>query len=80
MSIFGAEPNRSAPESWVTVSYSVRRPGNAAWEQGLATFKAAQESRREADQVVRGHRIYAEQEYIGTVSNLIGSTRSVERS
>ncbi len=48
---------------WKTVSYTVRRPGNAAWETGLQTLAAAKRSLLEANRDVEpGHAIYAEQE------------------
>lgn len=70
---------QSAPEQWETTSYTVRRPGCTAWRQGIATFAAAQRERRAAEQVVQGHRIYAEQEYVGDLPELTGETRIVDR-
>lgn len=70
---------QSAPESWATESYTVRRPGNTAWEDGLNTFAAAEKSRDIANRQAPGHRIYAEQVYIGDISSMRGQTRAVER-
>ena len=30
-----------APEVWETTSYTVRRPGNTAWVQGIQTYAQA---------------------------------------
>lgn len=68
---------QAAPESWETVSYTVRRPGNAAWESNISTFDAAQRSRDEADRVCRpGHQVYAHQRGLGLMT---GKTRIVSR-
>lgn len=69
-----------APEVWETTSYTVRRPGNTAWVQGIQTYAQARAECRAADQVVPGHRVYAEQRYVGDLASLRGKTRTVERS
>jgi hypothetical protein len=78
-SISNSYERQAAPEQWATVSYTVRRPGCAAWLQGITTYAEARQECRAADQVVRGHRIYAEQAYVGDLPSLAGATRVVER-
>lgn len=78
-SISSTYGRQAAPEQWITTSYTVRRPGCTAWLQGITTFAEAQRERRAADQVARGHQIYAEQAYIGDLPALVGETRIVER-
>lgn len=71
---------QAAPESWITVSYAVRRLGCAAWAAGL---KSLQEARQECEIANRtctsGHAVYAEQEYVGELPSLRGAKRAVER-
>ncbi len=80
MSSYSATYDRQAiPENWKTISFTVRRPGNACWEEGLSTYQMAQASQTRANSVAAGHRIYAEQEYVGELPSLTGQTRTVER-
>jgi len=76
---YHAEPHRSAPEQWETISYTIRRPGCAAWATGIAKYDEARQAKRDANDVNDGHVIYAEQTYIGDIESLRGTTRSVER-
>lgn len=79
MSMYHAEPNRSEPESWKTISYTVRRPGNTAWAEGITSLADARRECERANRVIAvGHRVYAEQEYLGDVDG-VPSTRTVER-
>jgi len=65
--------------NWETVSYTVRVPGRVAWETDLATYEDAQRSCRYANEhVSAGHRIYAEQEWVGRGEGAHG-TRTVDR-
>lgn len=78
MSMYHAEPNRSEPENWKTLTYSVRRPGNTAWAQGINSLAEARRECENANRIVSiGHRVYAEQEYLGE-SDGVPSTRTVE--
>lgn len=64
---------------WKTTSYTVRRPGNTAWENGIKTFGEARKEAERANNVAPGHVVYAEQEYVGSNPGLVGKTRTVER-
>lgn len=67
-------------EDWVTQSYTVRVPGQSAWAEGIEGYDEAAASQAEADRVCQpGHRIYAEQEYVGDgARRQLGDTRTVE--
>lgn len=80
MSSYGSTYHtQSYPEQWESVSYTVRRPGTTAWAEGLSTYAAARKELRKANHVIPGHRIYAEQRYVGDLPTLQGRTRTVER-
>ncbi len=59
------EQRKCHPEGWHTVSFTVRRPGCTAWATDIPTWGAARWEREAANRVVPGHRVYAEQKYIG---------------
>lgn len=80
MSMYHAEPNRAAPEVWKTTSFTVRRAGCTSWADGIASLTDARAECENANRVCApGHRVYAEQEYVGELPALIGQTRTVER-
>lgn len=71
---------QSAPEVWETTSYTVRRLGCSAWEDGIASLRAARDSAADANRVcASGHRVFAQQRYVGESLALAGKTRTVER-
>lgn len=66
MSSYASNDRQSAPEKWITDTYTVRRPGCTAWEAGILTHAAAWREAQDANRVCApGHRVYAEQHYYG---------------
>lgn len=67
-------------EDWVTQSYTVRVPGQSAWADGIESYDKAAAIQAEANRVCQsGHRIYAEQEYVGDGARRpLGTTRTIE--
>lgn len=76
--LYHAEPNRSEPNHWQTLSYTIRRPGETAWVHGIRDRNEARREKDAANKVARGHRIYAEQRYVGDLESLQGEIRTVE--
>lgn len=74
MSQYAATYDRqSAPEQWMTTSYTVRdRRRGVVLESGLSSYSAASEAAKFA-----GGRVHAEQVYIGELPSMAGETRSV---
>lgn len=80
MSSYAATYDRQAfPEDWETVSYTVRVPGRTAWQTDIETLEEARDIAWEANRNSPGHRVFAEQRYIGILAKLHGTTRAVGR-
>ena len=63
--------------NWKTLSYTVRHPGRTCWLDGIKTWAKAEKEQRVANDVMPGHSIYAEQEYVGELESMHGQTRTV---
>lgn len=71
--MYHGEPNRSAPDDWITVGWSVRRPGCAAYSEPKGLAEGRRDVAR-ANTVASGHKLYQHQEHAR------GWTRSVDRT
>lgn len=68
---------RSIRNVWHTTHYEVRRPGCAAWRDGIDTYDEACAERRHANEFAPGHNVYAAQVYTGDQPELLGETRRI---
>lgn len=80
MSSYGSSYHTTAsPEIWKTTSYTIRRPGCAAWQSGIVVLTDARDECALANRICTpGHRVFAEQEYIGDLPALVGCVRTIE--
>lgn len=69
---------QASPAVWQTTTYTIRRPGCTDWESSIEDYEYAKMELQRANARTRGHRLYAEQEYIGDLPELVGSTRTIE--